>query len=52
MSHETTRGILTGAALPEEQPAHFEPVINLKAAEALSVTIPTRLPVRAHGLIP
>lgn len=38
--------------LPVEQPAKFEFVVNLKAAEALGITIPKAVLVQADELIP
>jgi putative tryptophan/tyrosine transport system substrate-binding protein len=39
------------AEMPGQQPTKFEIVINLKAAKALGVTVPTSLLAQADGVI-
>ncbi len=41
----------TPASLPVERPSKFELIVNLKAAEALGVSIPTSIQVRADEVI-
>jgi putative ABC transport system substrate-binding protein len=46
--------LLRGAApgdLPIEGPTHFDAVVNLKAAKALGLTVPTAILLRANGVI-
>ena len=46
--------VLAGTApanLPIERPSKFELVVNLKAAEALGLTIPAAIQVRADEVI-
>jgi putative ABC transport system substrate-binding protein len=38
-------------SLPSEQPTNFDLVVNLKSAEALGLTLPETLLVRANKLI-
>lgn len=37
--------------IPVEQPNKFELVVNLKAAEALGITVPHAVPVQASRVI-
>jgi len=49
-SSNSSRGIKV-ADIPVEQPTKFELVINLKAAKAMGVTVPSALLLRADKLI-
>ena len=46
--------VLSGAApatLPVERPSKFELIVNLKAADALGISIPTSIQVGADEII-
>ena len=45
------RKLLSQAIFPVEQPMKFEFIVNLKAAKAISLTIPPNVLVRADRVI-